>query len=77
MWKYLLGDTDFALNNSCMTPHKGIIYHLKNWCNAGTMWVLFIVFILECIKFVCTQFLSETKEEIYNMQHASVQNVIV
>ena len=35
--KYLLGDSGFALTNSCMTPYKGIRYHLKYWSDSGNM----------------------------------------
>lgn len=34
--KYVLGDAGFALNLSCLTPYKGVRYHLKEFAGDYT-----------------------------------------
>jgi hypothetical protein len=34
--KYYLGDAGYSLSNYCLTPYRGVRYHLKEWAAADT-----------------------------------------
>ena len=54
--KYYLGDAGYALSRMCLTPYRGVRYHLKEW-EAGNRRPI-------------------TKEELFNLRHSSLRNVI-
>jgi len=54
--RYYLADAGYALSKLCLTPYRGVRYHLKEWakCNARP----------------------QSKEELFNLRHSSLRNVI-
>jgi DDE superfamily endonuclease len=54
--KYYLGDAGYALRDYCLTPYRGVRYHLKEWGLAP--------------------FRPRTKEELFNLRHAMLRNIV-
>lgn len=54
--KYYLGDAGYALTPYCLTPYRGVRYHLKEWGRSGER--------------------PRSKEELFNLRHASLRNII-
>jgi len=54
--KYYLGDAGYALTNYCLTPYRGVRYHLREWVNGDQR--------------------PQSKEELFNLRHSSLRNVI-
>ena len=54
--KYFLADAGYALSKLCLTPYRGVRYHLKEWRLGNTS--------------------PQNKEELYNLRHSSLRNVV-
>mmetsp|Transcript_24507 Transcript_24507/g.22267 ORF Transcript_24507/g.22267 Transcript_24507/m.22267 type:complete len:393 (+) Transcript_24507:74-1252(+) len=54
--KYYLGDAGYGLSGYCLTPYRGIRYHLKEFRRGNRK--------------------PQNKEELFNLRHASLRNVI-
>jgi hypothetical protein len=54
--KYYLGDAGYSLESYCLTPFRGVRYHLKEWKHAQNK--------------------PNTREELYNLRHSSLRNVV-
>lgn len=59
--KYYLGDAGYALSEHCLTPYRGVRYHLKEWRQAREL---------------NADLTPQTKEELFNLRHSSLRNVI-
>jgi hypothetical protein len=51
-----LGDAGYGLSHGCLTPYRGVRYHLKEWARRDLR--------------------PQNKEELYNLRHSSLRNVI-
>ena len=65
--KYFLGDAGFGLTPWCMTPYRGVRYHLREWSKSDERY-LFRYFVLI--------FSPKNAKELYNHRHASLRNAI-
>ena len=54
--KYYLADAGYGLRSYCLTPYRGVRYHLKEWQSGNQR--------------------PQNKEELFNLRHASLRNVI-
>ena len=54
--KYWLGDAGYTLSKWCLTPYRGVRYHLRQWIHGAAQ--------------------PQTKEELYNLRHSQLRNVI-
>jgi len=54
--RYRLGDAGYALSRTCLTPYRGVRYHLKEWVRTAER--------------------PQNKEELFNLRHSSLRNVI-
>jgi hypothetical protein len=54
--KFYLGDAGYGLSHFCLTPYRGVRYHLKEWARRDLR--------------------PQNKEELYNLRHSSLRNVI-
>ena len=54
--KYYLGDAGYGLTRYCLTPYRGVRYHLKEWARGNES--------------------PQNKEELFNLRHSSLRNVI-
>jgi hypothetical protein len=54
--QYYLADAGYALRSYCLTPYRGIRYHLKEWHACPNK--------------------PENKEELFNLRHSSLRNVV-
>ena len=54
--KYWLGDAGYSLSKWCLTPYRGVRYHLRQWIHSAAQ--------------------PQTKEELFNLRHSQLRNVI-
>jgi len=54
--RYFLADAGYALSRLCLTPYRGVRYHLKEWRKGNKR--------------------PQNKEELYNLRHSSLRNVV-
>jgi len=73
--RYLLADAGFGTLDALLVPFRGVRYHLKEWRQAYQRYVLF------CQLTSSDSILTFTirpcnREELFNLQHASLRNMI-
>jgi hypothetical protein len=70
--KYYLADAGFLLCCQLLVPYRGVRYHLAKWGRAGLRCVLYFYMAI-CILWVSRP---QNKQELFNLWHASAQNVV-
>ncbi len=72
--KYVLGDAGFPSCLAVLVPYCGAWYHLKEWGRANEWYVLGVVNIERGL--IVTLLRPSTPEELFNLRHAQLCNVI-
>jgi hypothetical protein len=70
--KYYLADAGFGSCDACLVPYRGVRYHLAEWGRASVRYC----FDPPPGNTLLTIFRPASKEELYNLRHASARNVI-
>ena len=71
---YYLADAGYPLCRWLLTPYRGVRYHLAEW---GRAHVRFVIYPYTATNYMLTTYLRpQNKEELFNLRHASAQNVI-
>jgi hypothetical protein len=73
--RYYLADAGFPSCKEVLLPYRGIRYHLAEWGRAGIRYIL--LNLNPSPKFIHVYYYRPTtKEELFNLRHASARNVI-
>jgi DDE superfamily endonuclease len=67
--KYYLGDAGFGLAPYCLTPYRGVRYHLREWSKANDRYNK-----SSRLKVLTAR--PQNARELYNLRHASLRNAI-
>ena len=73
--KFYLADAGFGVCNSLLVPYCVIHYHLAEWGRANVRCVLILLYYFISHPF-SDWFRPANKEELFNLRHASAQNVV-
>ena len=67
--KYYLGDAGFGLAPYCLTPYRGVRYHLREWSKANDRYH-------EVSRLKILTARPKNARELYNLRHATMRNAI-
>lgn len=70
--KYLLADAGFGTSDALLVPYRGVQYHLKEWRQANLRYVPHVLSIV----ILMITFRPQNREELFNLRHAALRNVI-